>query len=281
MHLSRFLLTLLCTLAFVTAGSAQALVPGQIKAARVEQDVRRISSAGVKSALRNGDLLVETDTVVTGHGASVVLVFANGASVRLSEDSELSITVFKVDPLGEDKPVNAAALTEEPTASQTLLNLNHGEMVGKVAKLHTGRGSSFQVNTPVGAAGIRGTVFRVVFHPGDNGKAFFTIQTQEGVVVMSGVSTQEIPVPAGKETSVTADVTVSATGTVTVNSVAVANQTLSPSAAAAIESAATTILQAQQSTTFTSNTGGTTGGTSVKPSDTTTTAPDLSGSAGQ
>jgi hypothetical protein len=79
-------------------------------------------------------------------------------------------------------------------------------MVGEVKKLNTTGGSAYSVKTPVGAAGIRGTVYRIVFKPSANGKAFFTISTADGVVVMQEVAnTADIPVEAGKEVVVEVD----------------------------------------------------------------------------
>ena len=155
----------------------------------------KIQANGTSTPLKNGDSLTETDAVLTGKGASVVLVFANGASVKVGADSRLAIDEFKMDPLDEE--IKPSELKAEKSVSQTKLNLAYGEMVGSVKKLNTA--SSYSIKTPVGAAGIRGTVFRIVFRPSADGKAFFTISTAEGRVVMEGVTTGEVPVEAGKE----------------------------------------------------------------------------------
>ena len=72
--------------------------------------------------------------------------------------------------------------------------------------LNVDQGSEFSVQTPVGAAGIRGTIFKVTFRPGKNGKVFFTVTTAEGVVVFKGFSTS-ISLPAGKQVVSTFDYT--------------------------------------------------------------------------
>jgi hypothetical protein len=265
---------------------AQTLAPGQIKAAKVENMVTKVAANGTSTPLKDGDSLTETDTVQTANNSSVVLVFMNGSSVHVGPDSELKIEEFQMDPLAVGTQVNMANLQEEPSTSKTVLNLTHGELVGSVKKLHTDRGSSYNVKTPVGAAGIRGTVFRIVFRPDGTGKAFFTVTTAEGRVVMTGVTTTEIPIPAGKEVVVQADVTTTpapstgpgtppgATTTVVSNVEVVGSGThdTPPATTAAITSASNTILQSNAVTTFvqtpppTGGTGGTgsTGGDQKK-----------------
>lgn len=209
--LLRFFLCGFVATALSLAAQAQTQA-GQIVAAKVEGQVMKLAADGSTTPVKNGDKLTETDTVTTAKESGVVLVFMNGSSVKLGAESRLSIDEFKMDPLGEDLEV--AKLKAEPSVSKTSLNLSYGEMVGDVKKLNTARGSSYNIKTPVGAAGIRGTIYRIVFKPDANGKAFFQVQTAEGSVVFNSNSgnaaanaaTQEVPVEAGKEISVTIDV---------------------------------------------------------------------------
>jgi len=178
---------------------------GQIKAARLEGEVLRELKDGTHVALKDGEILIETDVVITGKSSSVVLVFMNGSTVKLGPESRLGIDVFRMDPFADDvKEMKMSAMKEEPTKSKTALNLSYGEMVGDVKKLNPS--SSYSIKTPVGAAGIRGTIFRIVFRPDPSGKAFFTVSTAEGRVVMQGVSTVDIPIVEGKEVVVEIDV---------------------------------------------------------------------------
>jgi hypothetical protein len=197
----RFFFCAIVAIALSLNSSAQTQA-GQIKAARVENQVLKQLADGSNVPVKNGDMLNEKDIILTGKGASIVLVFSNGSSVKLGADTRLAIDEFKMDPLGED--INMSTLTAEPSKSKTTLNLAYGEMVGDVKKLNAS--SSYSIKTPVGAAGIRGTIFRIVFHPAADGKAFFTVSTAEGKVVMQGVTTQDIPIAAGKEVVVTVDI---------------------------------------------------------------------------
>jgi hypothetical protein len=85
-----------------------------------------------------------------------------------------------------DAIIENYTVTEEPTTSVTRLNLKNGEVVCNVKKLHTKGpgGSSFEVKTPVGAAGIRGTTFSVRFIPAadGSGKGTCALSVTEGEV---------------------------------------------------------------------------------------------------
>jgi hypothetical protein len=181
-------------------------VKGRIIAARVEGHVDAISKAdGARRTLHDGDLLTEQTTVVTAPGANVILVFSNGATVNVAGDSNLDIEQFDQDPFSES--IKVSDIKQELGTSTTRLNLTKGELVGKVVHLNVDRGSQFTVQTPVGAAGIRGTVFRIVFHPLPNGKAFFVVTTADGRVVFTGVTANQVSIPAGKQVVATFDYT--------------------------------------------------------------------------
>jgi len=203
----RFVLGALLALAWSVDGRAQTAA-GAIKVARVQGEVTKLA-AGAAVPLKNGDRVTEADTVVTGPTGGVVLVFANGSSVKLGASSRLNIEEFKMDPLAAD--IRAADIKDrEPTVSKTNLLLVEGELVGEVKKLNRDAGSYYNIRTPVGAAGIRGTTFRIVFRPTGDGRAFtFQLSTAEGVVLFEGTAAAPgagVSVPDGQEITVTAEV---------------------------------------------------------------------------
>jgi hypothetical protein len=222
------------------------LPPGQIKAVRIIGQVT-VNRAADKStgALQNNDALAQGDVITTAKDASVVLVFSNGSTVSVGQDSRLAIDEFLQDPFGQE--IKVAALTEEPSRSRTKLNLTYGELVGNVKKLKGE--SSFQVQTPVGAAGIRGTTFRLVYRPTGTGQAFFTLSTATGEVIFQGTTGTPVPVPENQE--VVVEVTIDdATGAVL--SVQVKTQDISAEAAQVIQQQVTAALQSVETTTFVS-----------------------------
>lgn len=267
--LFRFLFCAFAATTFLTVGAFAQTAPGQIRAAKVEGQVTKVQANGTTTALKNGDALTETDSVLTGKNSSVVLVFANGASVKVGPDSRLGIDEFKMDPLDEE--IKPAELKQEKNVSQTKLNLAYGEMVGSVRKLNTASG--YSIKTPVGAAGIRGTVFRVVFRPSPDGKAFYAVSTAEGKVVMTGVTANEIPVDADKEVLVDVDTDDAANPKVV-------TRDLSDETKALIDAAAKTIAEALQGMVIPPGGGTPPPSETQEQQDPTDAAPDLTPGAG-
>lgn len=271
------------------AGTAPAnsMPPGQIKVVKVTGTVS-MTLNGTSTPLHENDMVPQTATVVTQNGSSAILVFSNGATTQLGADTSLVIDEFLQDPFSQQ--VSVAALTAEPTISHTKLHLTKGELVGNVKHLNHDKGSTFTIETPVGAAGIRGTTFRIIFRPTGTGGAFaiFAVQTLEGNVVFSnstgsgqpssGTGTSNngqgsgrrggsVAVTTGQEVVVTVSVdTDPKTGQVVVTApVQLATTTpLNPVVRSEIVSQATTMATTveQSGTTFTSSSGTTSGGSS-------------------
>ncbi|MCX6945539.1 MAG: FecR domain-containing protein, partial [Opitutales bacterium] len=204
--------------------------------------------------LKDNDAIAQNYVVTTAQNSSVILVFSNGATINLAPDSTLAIEQFLQDPFSTS--YSMATATDEPSTSVTQLALVRGELVGNVKHLRKDgpNGSSFTVNTPVGAAGIRGTTFRIVFRPDSSGKAFFSLSTAEGEVILTGTTAVTTPVPTGQEVVVTVEVTVDAkTGVVTVTAApTVVTQDIPPVTQAAIAVAAQEIVTSNAAVIFTS-----------------------------
>jgi hypothetical protein len=273
----------LAIFAFVALGTASAQTPappapsstlkeGQIIVAKVHGKVSMLLN-GVTSDLHDKDRVSQSATITTGADSSAILVFSNGASTQLSSDTTLVIEKFLQDPFSAD--IKVAELETEPTTSQTQLRLAKGELVGKVVHLNEKGGSTFKVKTPVGAAGIRGTTFRIVFRPTGDGQAFaFSLSTAEGRVLFEGETGAGGPnpgtpnggqpgngqgnggvfVPTGEEIVVVVNADVNpTTGVVTITAPPVITSTTQASAEtqAAIIQSAQTIVTAIGTTTFT------------------------------
>lgn len=252
MH-TKFLSALLLfgLLAVFTSAASAAQPAGQIQSARVRGEAYAIDKvSNARTDLGEGTKISQGSIITTGKGSSVVLIFSNGAMLSLGNDSVLDIETFTQDPF--KTAFDASTVKAEPSASTTKLNLTKGELVSRVAKLNTRGGSTFTVSTPVGAAGIRGTVFRIVYRPDGAGHATFSLVTLEGRVLVTlakgVVNAPPVEVTAGKEVAVTAEVKVDASGAVTVvlpsgASVPVATTATSGSTAA-VAAEADTIAQA-------------------------------------
>lgn len=197
---------------------AQPTQPGYIRLARITGQVSVEEKATGEQRSAAEVVQIEQGTIVrTAANSSVILVFSNGSTVNLGADSVLDIEEFLQDPFAEE--LRPAEMTQEPSVSRTKLNLTRGELVGNVKTLRKEEGSSFTVQTPAGAAGIRGTTFRIVFRPDGTGRAFFTLTTLEGEVgfatVTGSVDTPQALVADSQEVVVEIDVD-DTTGEVTV-----------------------------------------------------------------
>ncbi len=234
----------LCASAF---GQGAPTPVGQIRAVRIVGDVKVTHGASqTTAALRDNDSLTQGDIIVTAKASSVVLVFSNGSTINLGQDSRMAIDEFLQDPFSQD--IKVSELNAEPSKSQTKLALTYGELVGNVKKLHGD--SSFLVQTPVGAAGIRGTTFRLVYRPSGTGQAFFTLSTASGEVIFQGTTGSPVPVPANQEVDI--QVTINEV-TGAVESVQVVSKDISPDAAQAIEQQVTQALDSTKDTVFPAN----------------------------
>jgi len=245
-----------------TAPATSPTAKGHIIAARVQGHVEAVSKVdGKTTVLHDGDGVTDQSTIMTSPGASIILVFSNGATVNVAADSNLDIDQFDQDPFAAD--VKVSDLKAEPGRSITKLNLTRGELVGKVVHLNVDRGSEFTVQTPVGAAGIRGTTFRIVFRPDPKtGKAFFAVTTADGRVIFTGVTSGPVSIPAGKQVVATFDYTAPTTpgGTGTVTNVTIPDVSdISVTEAADINTATQDIVSAANQVDFTPS-GGNNGG---------------------
>lgn len=253
---TKSIVRILCSLMVLLLGATSLLAQtqaGAIKAARVTGAVTKASANGTETPLTENSILIESDSIRTAGGASVVLVFANGSSVHVGENSRLAIEEFKMDPL--DETIAVANLTREPSVSKTRLNLSYGEMVGNVKTLNSA--SSYDVRTPIGAAGIRGTTFRIFLRFDGEGRANFSLATSEGLV--NFVASGSVQISGGEQAQVPAGTEVTAVVTVDPNSGAIQSVTIQPTApisttaASAIQTAAETAVTTAAQVTITQN----------------------------
>jgi hypothetical protein len=151
---------------------------GENKSSRVFGNVRvikvmgrtanKINREGKASPIKNGEFLRQGVKIFTGSEGNVILLFDNGSTVQLAPETEISIDQFIQDSF-EAKAVDYKKLDVEPSKSSTRLTVESGTIYTNVKKLKTG--STFQVTTPVGTMGIRGTGFFIRSLPGDGAPA--------------------------------------------------------------------------------------------------------------
>jgi hypothetical protein len=149
-----------------------------------------------------GRYIYDGYTAITGSSSKAVFLLTNGSLTTLGEKSEMDFAQFT-----QAKFVNAtgsvAQLKEEPSQSTTKLRLGYGDMVFNVKKLKPG--SVFQIDSPIGNAGIRGTDGKVSvqFDP-QSGNFSGSVNMLSGMVQFTDPSNHEIRLPAGEAVTVNA-----------------------------------------------------------------------------
>lgn len=201
-----WLVALCCTLLPLSlkAEEKQVRAPGRIIIAKVVGKVTAENpSQKITRTLKANDVISEKYTVTSAPDSSAILVFSNGSTVKVNSDTRLVIEEFLQDPFADSVPMSSAK--EEPSTSVTRLNLKKGALICNVKKLRTAGpdGSSFTVNTPVGAAGIRGTTFAIEFIPGNNNTGIYTLSVTEGEVVLTDTKGAVSQVLGGKAVVIT------------------------------------------------------------------------------
>lgn len=233
------------TLLAQDSASEAGLQPGYILVMEVEGDVNILRGRDSEgSDAVKGANLAAGDTVVTGAGARVALAFSNGSLFEVTENSKFSVQEYLQEPW-KFSVDGWKSLESEPTKSRTNVSLEYGELLGKVKQLDSG--SSMQVTTPLGVAGIRGTTFvvRVVRNP-DGSPRSATVRLAEGRVDFTPQGGGE-PTQITPGNSVTVSVTVAANGQLIINPPV--RETLAPEEIRLIQETVQTLLVESQNVT--------------------------------
>ncbi len=114
--------------------------------------------------LAKGDAILAADTVVTGEAARAQLLMLDGAKVAIRPNSRLLIEEF-LFAIGDVAPAG------EPVASTTgdraIFRLIKGGFRSITGTIGKDRQDEYEVRTPVGTLGIRGTDYSVLLCQGD------------------------------------------------------------------------------------------------------------------
>jgi hypothetical protein len=139
---------------------------GAVIVADYKEPVRFLDQAGQNIDFGNelrGAIITEGQTAQVGIGGKLVLLFSNGTITTLQSQTKIKIGVFEQVPFDAGNK-KVADLEGEPSESKVVIDLDWGSLVVKTKKLD--KKSSFDINSPVGTAGIRGTEFQMSQNPG-------------------------------------------------------------------------------------------------------------------
>ncbi|HWA25361.1 MAG TPA: FecR family protein [Lacunisphaera sp.] len=184
--------------------------PASVIAVQVKGTVEvQHGDATATEPVTDGAQLAKDDTVTTAPQSSVMLVLPNGSVVSLKEKSRLKISVAMHSPavsdaLAASSTSDAKAETPETGTSKTSFELQFGQMLTRVRKLNPT--STFEVQTPVSVAAVRGTIFEVSYQPDVAGEAQYNLSTSSGLVQVTPHGGQLVEVPADEQVDLSAEV---------------------------------------------------------------------------
>lgn len=196
--LARFVSLVVLVFSILPSASAQA-VKGSARVLRTEGARVSLLVDGANADIKSGALLKQGSVILTGSGSSVDLLFENGAVLQIQQNSEFTVDKFLLDPFSAEG-VNYKSLTDEPTTSVTQLKLDWGTVLASSKKLQGG--SAFEIVTPVGMVGIRGTRFFVQTEK-LKGSPTAMVGVAEGLVEFVTPKGQKRQVGAGETLSIT------------------------------------------------------------------------------
>ena len=107
-----------------------------------------------------GKKVEEKSIIVTGESGNASLLFSNGALITIKPGSRFYLRKFAQKSFSADPNANPSQIEEEPSQSELLAHLDFGNLIVKAPKLR--KGSSMVLSSPLGTAGIRGTMFQLV-----------------------------------------------------------------------------------------------------------------------
>ena len=152
-----------------------------------------------KEEVAVGKAIYEGYNIDGTKGSKVILLFSNGSMVTLTDEFKFTIEQFKQKEF-KGSPKTLQELEEEPSTSQTKLQLAQGTLNFNVKKLRTG--STFEIESPVGLAGIRGTVGQLQAIPNGAGGFNGGVNMSSGSISFTDPSGASVNVPGGQGTQV-------------------------------------------------------------------------------
>ncbi|HTB64411.1 MAG TPA: FecR domain-containing protein [Opitutales bacterium] len=127
------------------------MLQGKVQAMIVVGAVNLVARDGTITPLKRGQTFAEGTKIVADKGANALLVFSNGATVKVKEGTTMTIVKFRQAPFDEKNEGTFLRLTKDPSRSNTVIEVSNGVFQGEVKKLDTEAGSSFVVISSDGA----------------------------------------------------------------------------------------------------------------------------------
>lgn len=163
---SKVLLTCSLLIGLIKPTIGQEKQSGALIVADIQGDIEFLDREGntvEPGKIGDGDILPADHSAVTGKTGKIIFLLSNGTLMTLTENTKMKVRTFEQVPFDPgDKKLKD--LENEPSQSKVEIDLDMGSLIIKTKKLN--KASSFDINSPVGVAGIRGTEFQMQSNPG-------------------------------------------------------------------------------------------------------------------
>jgi hypothetical protein len=107
-----------------------------------------------------GKTFSQKSVLTTGKDGKAGLLFSNGALITIKPGSRFYLRKYNQKIVSNAKITNPSKMEEEPSNSELFAHLDFGELIVKAPKLN--KGSMMVLSSPLGTAGIRGTMFQLM-----------------------------------------------------------------------------------------------------------------------
>ncbi|MEI6278666.1 MAG: FecR domain-containing protein [Verrucomicrobiae bacterium] len=213
--MKNFPLTALSVLAVLVCGTSQIFavgnapkaageaIPGNIRVLKVKGDVTRVVDKSKAAEPLKAGMFIQQDQVIkTGKGSEAMLLLSNGTTITVEQNTLFHVDKFLQTPF-DSSQIKFQGLKTEPSTSQTKLHVQNGSIIADVCKL--GKGSTFDIGTPVGVAGIRGTLIQVTVNTTAGGSVSVTINLPQGLSDFATTDGQQITLSNGQTVTVSSN----------------------------------------------------------------------------
>jgi hypothetical protein len=156
---THYLWTLSLLLALTMAAPASADTAGSVIFAKGAVTAERLPPV----SLTKGDAVLTEDTIVTGAGARAQLLMIDGAKIAIRPDSRLKIEEYAYGK-SASSGASSSITTAKDSSVTSLIKGGFRSITGAIGKADE---TAYEVRTPVGVLGIRGTDYMAVFCRGD------------------------------------------------------------------------------------------------------------------
>jgi hypothetical protein len=168
--------------------SKGAVIVVSVTGAAMTQEAEMVDTP---TSIKQGSVLSEGDSLEVMGGAEVTLLLSNGTLLTVVEKTRMTIGRFDQVPF-EPGAVEVKDLIAEPSTSKVEIDLDIGSLIVKTKKLS--KNSSFDINSPVGTAGIRGTEFQLGVDPSKG----MQLDVTESTVAFTPPGGSPVPVSQGQ-----------------------------------------------------------------------------------